>query len=147
MAVIFCGSADAGSSKRSSRIIGPLLIWLKPDISEATLDHVIFAVRKGAHVSEYALLAILLWRARSQPAMKSRRLASVSLARWVLAVSVLYAASDEWHQSLVPNRDGRVADVIIDAAGAIMGTTLAWVYTRRRHRNFELVGNNINKDP
>jgi VanZ family protein len=49
-------------------------------------------------------------------------------------VSVLYAASDEWHQTFVPTRVGTPWDVAIDAAGAALGLILAAVWWRRRDR-------------
>jgi VanZ family protein len=36
-----------------------------------------------------------------------------------LAISALYGASDEWHQSHVPGRNPEVADAVADAAGAL----------------------------
>jgi VanZ family protein len=53
-----------------------------------------------------------------------------------LAVSLLYGLSDELHQSFVPDRTGRLDDVLTDMLGAIVGTSLAWlgllVAARRR---------------
>ena len=63
MGLIFSASSDSMSSGRTSRIIGPLVRWFVPNISEAALGRVVFAVRKTAHVTEYAVLALLWWRA------------------------------------------------------------------------------------
>ena len=57
--VIFSASTDTFSSRRTSRFIVPFLRWLKPDISDATVRTVLTVVRKGAHISEYAVLAAL----------------------------------------------------------------------------------------
>ena len=59
---IFIGSTDLMSAEHTSRIIAPLLRWLKPDISPEAIAQVQFFVRKAAHVTEYAILAMLLWR-------------------------------------------------------------------------------------
>jgi len=75
-------------------------------------------LRKCAHATEYAILALLLLRATRS-----------FVAAWPLAV--LYAASDELHQSFVRGRHGSPVDVAIDAAGAALGL-LAAVYTRAR---------------
>jgi VanZ family protein len=66
------------------------------------------ALRKAAHVGEYAVLGALLARAigRSLPAF---------------LVAVAYAASDELHQHFVPGRTGTVVDTGIDALGAALG--------------------------
>jgi VanZ family protein len=73
----------------------------------------------AAHFMEYAVLAALLWLA----------LRSVSsLARFALpgafVLAVLFAISDEWHQSFVPGRYPDVWDVLVDALGAAVALWL-----------------------
>ncbi len=83
-------------------------------------------LRKGAHVLEYAVLAWLTGRAGMLSGMARGR------ALWLGALlAVAYAASDEYHQSFVPGRDGNALDVGIDAAGAVIGTL---AYRRRLPR-------------
>ena len=69
-------------------------------------------LRKGAHMTEYAVLAFLLIRAigREAPAV---------------ALGILYAASDELHQAFVRGRHASPVDVAIDAVGLLIGV-LAW---------------------
>ena len=42
-------------------------------------------------------------------------------------LTVLYGVLDEWHQSFVPDRTGRLDDVVTDAIGALIGLVVAWV--------------------
>jgi VanZ family protein len=52
-------------------------------------------------------------------------------------VTVAYGASDEWHQAFVPGRHADLADLVADAAGAILAMLLAWAYASwraARHR-------------
>ena len=133
-AVIFGFSSDAGSSRHTSRIIGPVLRWLIPDISDDTVDRVVLGVRKAAHMTEYAALALLVWRARRKPVRGDGR-----PWRWVEAAfgfgfAVLFAASDEIHQAFVPSREGRVVDVLIDTAGALLGLLAIRAWGRWRGR-------------
>lgn len=134
MAVIFWASSDAESGRRGSRLLGPLLRWLMPGASSATLDEVIFLVRKLAHLSEYAVLAMLasrlfgVWPGPSA----SWRLSRPFLLAW--GFCVLYAASDEWHQSFVPTRVGTLWDVLIDAVGAGFGLAAVAIWSRREAR-------------
>ena len=121
MLVIFSFSADSRSSQRSSRFIGPFLHWLKPDISEVAVERIVFAVRKAAHTMEYAILALLLWRARRQPRRPDLRPWRWNEAGFAWMIATIYAASDEWHQSFVPNREAHASDVVIDATGAALG--------------------------
>ncbi|MBI4770163.1 MAG: VanZ family protein [Chloroflexi bacterium] len=70
-------------------------------------------VKKGAHLTAYAVLSVLLLRAWSGEGAPSRR------AVWLaLVCSVLYAISDEYHQSFVAGRGSSPVDVGIDALGA-----------------------------
>ncbi len=83
-----------------------LIFWFSsiPDLkSSLSYD---YPLRKLAHMAEYAVLFALLRRA------------SVGRAA-AFALSVLYAVTDEWHQSFVPGRAGAATDVLIDAAGAL----------------------------
>jgi VanZ family protein len=48
-------------------------------------------------------------------------------ALMAFGLTVLYGLLDEWHQSFVPDRSGRLDDVVTDAAGALAGLTIAWL--------------------
>ena len=136
MAVIFVGSTDLGSSQRTSRIIGPILRWFKPDVSEQTIRAVQAVVRKGAHVTVYAILAMLVWRAR-----RTERGTNPLLAGWswreVLGIVLfcgLYAVSDELHQAFVSTRQGHPLDVLLDSIGALCGLLAIWIIGRWKKR-------------
>jgi len=109
MFLIFGLSTDAGSPRHTSRIIGPLLRWLNPNVSERTIHDTQVAIRKTAHVTEYAVLAWLVWRARRKQVRNDPRPWNWSDAAFALGFAVLYAASDEWHQTFVPSREGTSA--------------------------------------
>lgn len=40
---------------------------------------------------------------------------------WLIAVGLLYALSDEWHQMYVPGRSPDLADWLADAVGLLTG--------------------------
>jgi VanZ family protein len=134
MAVIFYGSSDSASFQHSSRIIEPLVRWIFPSVSPGTVHDVVVAVRKTAHLSEYAVLAILLWRAlATRPNLK---LCSWSWteAMCALLIVILYAASDEFHQSFVPSREASLRDVLIDSLGGLLALIFLWIIGRWRQR-------------
>ena len=133
-AVIFGFSSDAGSSRHTSRIIGPVLRWLIPDISDDTVDRVVLGVRKAAHMTEYAALALLVWRARRKPVRGDGRPWRCGEAAFGFGFAVLFAASDEIHQAFVPSREGRAVDVLIDTAGALFGLLAMRAWGRWRGR-------------
>ncbi|MBI3875899.1 MAG: VanZ family protein [Verrucomicrobia bacterium] len=134
MLVIFTGSTDLLSSQHTSRFIGPLLRWFQPDISDATIGRVQFVVRRTGHLTEYAVLAALLWRARRKPAPKETRPWCWREAGFALLVATFYAATDEFHQSFVPSREARVGDVALDSFGAALGLLVLWGLGRWRKR-------------
>src|SRR3954465_2721806 len=77
-------------------------------------------LRKGAHVTEYAILGGLLLRAlgRDVPAFLA---------------AVAYAATDELHQHFVAGRHASPVDVGIDAVGLALGM-LVWLRVRQSCR-------------
>jgi VanZ family protein len=86
-------------------------------------------MRKLAHVSEYAVLAVLLYRAFVHTALKDRRALSAGL---VLLLCAAYAATDEFHQAFVPSRTASLRDVMIDICGATLAVILYWSIATRR---------------
>ena len=132
MAVIFAASTDLMSSHRTSRIIGPILRWFKPDISDETIRRVQLAVRKSAHFGEYAVLALLVWRALRKPSKNDARPWSWVQAWLAVAVAAFYAVTDEVHQYFVASRHASVGDWLVDTSGAIAGILLLWCLGRRR---------------
>jgi VanZ family protein len=134
MAVIFSASSDSLSFQHSSRIIGPLVRWLFPHLSdEAVRDTVVF-VRKCAHVTEFGILALLVWRALHKPKRDCPRPWQWPEAGRVTLLVMLYGASDELHQFFVASRQASVADVLLDTGGAVAALVLLWRVGRCRGR-------------
>ncbi len=88
-------------------------------------------LRKTAHFSEYALLAIL-WLISLNTTKDSAK------KRWltVFLICAAYAGIDEWHQRFVPGRNGNLVDVCIDSAGAMAGILLYCVTSKKIMRLF-----------
>ena len=82
----------------------------------------------SGHVLGYAGLGILWWRALAAGQSASAR-RTLALA---LLLTTLYAISDEYHQTFVPGRSGTPADVLIDAAGAVLGLWLVHRWQSRQ---------------
>ena len=130
MALIFLGSSDMLSAEHTSRFLVPFLRWLDPQISFATLNAIQFGIRKLAHLTEYAILAMLLWRALRSG---TRWQMKMSILFLVAAIAcAIFAASDEFHQSFVPSRTSSPADAVIDICGALIGLAICWALARRR---------------
>jgi VanZ family protein len=106
----------------------PLLAWMgliywfsdQPQpftVSQSWLED---AIGVAGHIIGYAVLAVL-WR-RALAARQNRRPRRAAALAWLL--TVLYALSDEVHQTFVPGRSGNLPDLLIDAAGAGLGLWL-----------------------
>jgi VanZ family protein len=128
LAFISYASSASFSAGNTSRIIGPLILWLFPDTSAETLAGIHLITRKLAHFTEYAILGFLAARAfRTSPRDSIAR-------RWFLisvCLIVVYALIDEYHQSFVPSRTPSVVDSLIDIAGGLT----ALLFIRRFHRS------------
>ena len=132
LAVIFIGSTNLMSAEHTSRYIVPFLLRVKPGMSPHTIWIILVVIRKCAHVTEYAILALLLWRAvRSLPALSVKM--SLSFGAALLGCAV-FAATDEFHQSFVKSRTPSVRDVLLDVAGAVLGLLISASFTRRHFK-------------
>jgi VanZ family protein len=131
MAVIFFASTGNLSASNTSRIVRPLLLWLFPEITEEGLLQAHFIVRKGAHLTEYAILSMLAARAfLTSSDARLRRLWYVV----AFALVVVYALLDEFHQSFVQTRTGTIYDSLIDIAGGALGLLIVWAWRAWRRR-------------
>ena len=117
--LIFLASGDLMSAEHTSRFLIPFLRWIQPDISDETLALIQLGIRKAAHLTEYAVLALLLCRAVLRGTNLKWWRPTLFASAWV--VCVLVAAIDEIRQSFVASRGASAWDVMIDSAGAIFG--------------------------
>ncbi len=83
-----------------------------------------FIIRKAAHVAEFSSLCV--W---------ATGLLLTYHARFSFPLgggfTILYAASDELHQLLVPGREGKVTDWLFDCLGAVLGLLVVYLILRR----------------
>jgi VanZ family protein len=126
IAVIFAGSTDAFSPAHTSRILGPLVRWLFPGLPPPAVDRAVPALRKAAHLVEYALLAGLCWRALRRPVRGDARRWDWRPAGLAVVACALWASTDELHQAFTADRTASGWDVLLDATGAGVGLVLLW---------------------
>ncbi len=110
-------SADVSSdtSGRFAKILANFLALIfKGELYERILWVAQWIVRKSAHLVLYAMLGICVYNTFNISGKLKRLLIS-------MAICVLYAISDEIHQSFVPGRACRLSDVLIDGIGSISG--------------------------
>ena len=140
LGVIFVGSTSAMSTAHTSRYIIPVLLWLKPGMSPHAIRIILIVARKCAHVTEYTVLALLLWRAlRSVTALRTKTLMVFGA---VLLGCALFAASDEFHQTFAKSRTPSVRDVLLDVTGALLGLLIGASFARRHPKKFRATTHN-----
>jgi len=138
LGVMVGGSTSVMSAEHTSRYIVPFLIWLKPGISPDAIWTILVITRKCAHVIEYTVLALLLWRAlRSVPVLRTKTFIVFGA---VLLGCALFAASDEFHQTFVKSRTPSVRDVLLDVGGALLGLLIGASFASRPPQNFRAIG-------
>ena len=130
MGLMFVMSTSVGSNTVSEHILAKLLKQIIPAITPEMLEGLNAVARKMAHVTEYAILAVLLYRALHQGYQRKM----IQAFRNSAVIAVLFAALDEFHQSFVASRTPSVTDVMIDAAGAGIGIIVLLMIHRRSHQ-------------
>ena len=131
MSFIFWMSTGTFSAENTSLIVEPLLRFLMPSISPEQIQLVHGFIRKSGHVTEYFILGILLFRAFRRD---SRELHGLRWALSSLVIVLLYAASDEFHQSFVSTRTASLFDVGFDALGGVLAqaASVLWIFRRQK---------------
>lgn len=101
----------------------------QPDLKSSFPGGVDFILRKAAHITEFAILTLLIWRASTESvnpeSRKSRKLIVLAFL-----FAFFYAISDEYHQTFIFGRVGSPKDVAIDSIGIIIATIVIWKKNR-----------------
>jgi VanZ like family len=118
MAVIFVTSCTVISRPAFVHSIAAVLPGAETrDLWGRFWDSCGLLVVKGYHTAEFAVLFLLVRSVLRE--RLPRRAIAVGIA-----ISVLFAASDEWHQTFVRGRGGTLSDVAIDTVGVLLAATL-----------------------
>lgn len=128
--LILVMSGDLMSAEHTSRFFVPFLRWIAPGISAESIASLQFALRKAAHLAEYAILALLLCRALFRGTNLQWTRPALFASAWIACV--LVAMGDEFRQSFVESRGASPWDVMIDSAGAIFGLAIYRWFCRKR---------------
>lgn len=151
--IFYFSSQEASASTETSTSLGRGIILVKASIlgeelstdeierQALLIDHV---VRKTAHATEYMMLGMFVSLGMAKSAIyslgggdieaeklekpnKTAGYKKLKLYLISLAIAVLYASSDEFHQYFVPGRSAQITDVMIDSAGALAGVVIYYL--------------------
>ena len=135
MLFIFSLSSDNGevSEAKSDSLIVKVtetILHRKLTVEEKEkfIEKTVVFVRKSAHFTLYFILGLLVISFLKEFGL-SRKSIIISII-----VVLLYAVSDEIHQTFIPGRSGEVLDVLIDTIGGSLATILYYlIYRRKKH--------------
>jgi VanZ family protein len=116
--MIFDLSRAPFSSSSSARFISIVLDWLSVSILPQNLGLLNNLLRKSAHLTEYAVLAVLLYNFLNPAGDPSW---SRKAAFCTLLACGCYSLADEFHQLFVPGRHASLFDCVVDTTGAFLG--------------------------
>lgn len=127
--MIFFLSSGSGSMAATSKIIRPVLEFLFPTASEESLQLMHFYIRKAAHFTEYAILALWAVRAfrRSSAEILSRHFYLFSFG-----VVIIVASLDEINQRFISSRTGSIWDVVLDISGGVFAILASYTIDHLR---------------
>lgn len=132
MLVIFLFSSQNGdeSGQLSQGFLRKFILCFLPDnMNSNTVDFLEYILRKCAHMTEYAVLGILI--------SLQIRLYQLFRQEWKKILSavisvMIYASTDEIHQLFIGGRTGRFTDVLIDTCGGLIGALLIYLIWKIR---------------
>jgi len=138
-AFILSLSGESFSAEQTGGWLAEILRRLAPGLEDEIRAALHFAVRKGAHVVEYGILALLTLhalRAGAEGGGEARERIPLRAAALALAFVAAVAVADETHQARTPGRSGAPADVALDVAGGglALGLALGAIANRRPPR-------------
>jgi VanZ family protein len=127
LVIQFTFSTNSFSSAETSRFVVPILKFVLSHPSEEQLEFWHHVIRKTAHVTEYCILGLLVYRAFQIDIPRPWSVRILTL----LFVAVA-ASFDEFHQSFVPSRGSSVFDVGWDCIGGLLAIMLLWIWSAFR---------------
>jgi VanZ family protein len=100
----------------------PVILWCClifylssiPDLRSDFPNNIDYVLRKLAHMTEYAILAFLFFRAAVLDVGKKRALV------FAIFFAFIFALSDEYHQTFVAGRSGNAVDILIDSSAILL---------------------------
>lgn len=131
VALIAWFSTDVFSSAHTGSVLLKIIHLVYGEISKKSFHLIHALVRKSAHFGVYAILGGL--------SFYSWRITLPDSSRWkflwaalALAIVLVTAGLDEWHQSFLPSRTSAVRDVTLDMTGAIFLQIVIAIFEKTR---------------
>lgn len=152
LGVVAVESTDRFSADHTGPMLATFLGWFSIHLQPTVLSHANFVLRKCGHVTGYAFLSFLLFRAcrgtyralagyydwrtsrlEGLPPEQAFRFLWQGLWLWIaLLGTVATAIADEMHQKRIPSRGGSWWDVLLDTSAAIAAQLLILAFASHK---------------
>ena len=116
------GEESSGISRKVTEFIAEKILNIPDNAKQEIIENMEGIVRKIAHFSIYTLVGILIMAFMSTYKLLLWKKLGISIMG-----GLIYAISDEYHQSFIPGRSAEVRDVLIDLSGVIFGIIIVLV--------------------
>ena len=118
------GEQSGGLSRKVANVVIDMaqdihIISIEDDEKDVYIEKLQFPIRKTAHMTEYAILGMLVYTA-----LLTDGIAAEIGTLAAVIITFLLACTDEFHQLYVPGRAGKFTDVLIDTTGCIIGMAI-----------------------
>ena len=127
-ALLLCASTGIASGENTAGFLQSLFAWFHIGSGHHPeyLGEVNFFARKSAHVLQFVIYALLVWRGfRLAPAMETR---PGRIIFWALGSATVLAVASEGIQVFFPMRSPLFSDVVLDVCGAAVGILYALAF-------------------
>ena len=135
MGVIAVESTAWLSASNTGRLLYPICHYLF-GVTRAHFPVWNFYIRKSGHFVGYFTMSFLLfrsWRATLPQFGNGRWALRWGWIAWLMTTFI--ASMDEWHQTFIPGRTGRVHDVVLDSTAALVAQIVLFLFLRERWRD------------
>lgn len=122
--IFYMSNKPAEVSNGQSDFVLNLLSSIGLNLNSVFGNFSITIIRKGAHITEYLILFLLLYNYLKDYFINKK------LYIICFIIVIIYACTDEFHQLFIPGRAGKITDVIIDSTGAMIGILIMYLKSK-----------------
>jgi VanZ family protein len=134
MLIMLVVSTDLGSMSTSQRLLNPVFLWFNPRLTSYELYQANVVFRKICHVTEFAVLAMLVWRTRNLLKSPWPGSGTLRLAGLTLAICAFFAISTELAQYAARSRSASPWDILLNMFGSVLGLSIIFLLKKWRSK-------------
>ncbi len=120
--LVLYASTGVGSGDHTDKFLKKILAWYYPDFPSTLIPEINYYIRKTAHVLQFIIYAVLLWRGLILP--PPLEVGTRRIVGWIIGSAVFLGFLSESIQLFSPLRTALFTDVLLDTAGAVVGCGL-----------------------